>query len=75
MGLNRGFGGKMPCPICLVGPDQLLDVNKTYDLRTAEAIQLLFEQAKNMNISEAEELFKKYGLRAVQVSLRLLILY
>lgn len=70
MALIRGFGGKCPCPICLVPDTKLSDLSKKFELRTTETMQTLYEDAKGKRtISEGEEMFKEAGLRAIYVRL------
>ncbi|KAH7903322.1 hypothetical protein BJ138DRAFT_1020830, partial [Hygrophoropsis aurantiaca] len=64
MALIRGFGGKCPCPVCLVPEDELFDHSKTHPLRTIDGVQellALYDQDR----AAGEELLKKQGLRPI----------
>ena len=68
MSLIRGFGGKLPCPICLIPSEKLSDITSIYPLRTSVQSQHIYESAQNLSsASERESLFKDFGLRNVPV--------
>ncbi|KAA1476942.1 hypothetical protein DENSPDRAFT_758082, partial [Dentipellis sp. KUC8613] len=63
MSLIRGFGGKLPCPICLVPSEDLSDLSKVYPLRTSIQSSQLVNQGKSLTRAEHEQILKKQGLR------------
>ncbi|KDQ51821.1 hypothetical protein JAAARDRAFT_62330 [Jaapia argillacea MUCL 33604] len=65
MSLIRGFGGKCPCPICLVPAEQLSDLTTKYPLRTSVNMQYLYEKTERMTREAGEILLKKYGLQQI----------
>lgn len=68
MSLTRGFGGKRPCPICLVPDTKLSDLSHDYEPRTAERMQEVLAAANGMDRkSDGDDLLKSYGLRRVEV--------
>lgn len=68
MALTRGFGGKLPCPICLVPGDKLSDLSRDYEPRTTERMRGVLEMAKNMDRkSDGDDILKSYGLRRINV--------
>ncbi|KAI0309431.1 hypothetical protein OF83DRAFT_1166855 [Amylostereum chailletii] len=48
MSLIDGFGGKLPCPICLVPKDQLSDLHTISELRTATESQAIVKHAREL---------------------------
>ncbi|KAF8896734.1 hypothetical protein CPB84DRAFT_1681981 [Gymnopilus junonius] len=66
MTLIRGLGSNGPCPVCLVPPDELADLSKTFNLRTKENMMKIYKQAQELNATDKEELLKIYGLRDVE---------
>ena len=70
MSLIRGTKAKSPCPICLVKNDELVDLTKTWPLRTAAHSQELVQQARgHKRVKDREALLSAYGLRNVNVSI------
>jgi hypothetical protein len=69
MALTRGFGGKLPCPICFVPKDKLADISMTWPLRTAANTQEIIKVARSLNGADRESSLSKYGLRDINVSL------
>ena len=67
MTLIRGLGSKAPCPVCLVPGDQLTNLSETFEQRTKENMQKIYEDAKELNAMDKEELLKTFGLREVEV--------
>ncbi|KAH9007984.1 hypothetical protein EDB83DRAFT_2509248 [Lactarius deliciosus] len=66
MSLIRGTKAKSPCPICLVKNDELVDLTKTWPLRTATHSQELVQQARgHKRVKDHEALLSTYGLRNV----------
>ncbi|KAH9061804.1 hypothetical protein EDB83DRAFT_2506592 [Lactarius deliciosus] len=66
MSLIRGTKAKSPCPICLVKNDELVDLTKTWPLRTAAHSQELVQQARgHKRVKDREALLSAYGLRNV----------
>jgi hypothetical protein len=73
MALTRGVSSLFPCPICLVGRDQLADFTKTWPLRTAANAQEILQEARGLtNAQEREALLSSQGLRDINVSTSLL---
>lgn len=69
MALTRGFGGKCPCPICLVSPEDLADLSKICTLRTAQTMRSTLERACEEQLArEKEAVLKSVGLRGVEVN-------
>ena len=68
MGLNCGFMGLQPCPVCHVPKDQLHDCAKSWPLRTGRETQKLITDAQALNAAQGEEILKAYGIRPVDVS-------
>jgi len=67
MALIRGQKAKCPCPVCLVPNTQMSD-GSTHTHRTTESMQGVFRKAAAMRSkTQQDELFKKYGLRNVEV--------
>ncbi|KAF8899527.1 hypothetical protein CPB84DRAFT_1815674 [Gymnopilus junonius] len=66
MTLIHGLGSNGPCPVCLVPPDELADLSKTFNLRTKENMMKIYKQAQELNATDKEELLKIYGLRDVE---------
>lgn len=67
MGLNRGFMGLKPCPVCNVGKDELHDCGKSWPLRSGPETQEIIEKSRKLNSTQAEDLLKVHGLRAIDV--------
>lgn len=64
----RGIKGLYPCPVCLVPQDKQGDHTETYDLRSTESMQQVFEDARSQTTREAEEgLLKAVSLRPIEV--------
>ena len=68
MGLNRGFMGLQPCPICHVPKDQLHDCAKSWPCRTGLETQKLITDAQALNATQGEEILKANGIRPIDVS-------
>jgi hypothetical protein len=69
MALTRGTRSKRPCPICLVGADELANITKTSTLRTILDTQRLVQQARGIQrISERDKVLSEHGIRDVDVS-------
>jgi hypothetical protein len=68
MGLNRGFMGLQPCPVCHVPKDQLHDCAKSWPCRTGLETQKLVAEARKLNAAQGEEILKANGIRPVDVS-------
>jgi hypothetical protein len=68
MSLTRGYGGKLPCLICLVPEKKLVHVSRTWPLRTAVHTQQLLNEARALNKTGCESLLSQYGLRNIDVS-------
>ncbi|KAF8887634.1 hypothetical protein CPB84DRAFT_1749688 [Gymnopilus junonius] len=66
MTLICGLGSNGPCPVCLVPPDELADLSKTFNLQTKENMMKIYKQAQELNATDKEELLKIYGLRDVE---------
>ncbi|KAF8871312.1 hypothetical protein CPB84DRAFT_1903942 [Gymnopilus junonius] len=60
MTLIHGLGSNGPCPVCLVPPDELADLSKTFNLRTKENMMKIYKQAQELNATDKEELLKIY---------------
>jgi hypothetical protein len=69
MSLIRGYGGKLPCPVCLAPEDKLADISATWPPRTAAQTQQLIKEARTLNRSDSEAHLSSYGIRDVDVSL------
>lgn len=68
MALIRGFGGKCPCPICLVPDTQLSNLSERFELRTTETMQALVVSANSQDkVADGEEILKAAGLRKIDV--------
>jgi hypothetical protein len=67
MGLNRGFMGLKPCPVCHVPKLQLHDFSKSWPLRTGLETQKIIAQSKTLKAGEGEQLLKSYSLRPIDV--------
>jgi hypothetical protein len=68
MGLNLGWGGKFPCPICLVPLDEQSDLAKVHPLRTSETMQKELNDACGNRLAEdCEHHLKNFGLRNIDV--------
>ena len=68
MGLNCGFMGLQPCPVCHVPKDQLHDCAKSWPRRTGLETQKLIADARALNAAQGEEILKANGIRPVDVS-------
>ena len=69
MSLIRGTKSKSPCPICLAKNDELVDLTKTWPLRTTAYAQEVIQQARGFRrVKDREALLSKHGLRNVDVS-------
>ena len=73
MSLIRGYGGKLPCPICLAPEEKLSDVTATWPLRTAAQTQQVLKEAQALNRRDSEAHLSSYGIRNVDVRLFQLI--
>jgi hypothetical protein len=70
MALIRGVRSLFPCPICLVPQDLQWDLSKEFPLRTqADSRNIFLEAMDKPNVEQRDAHLKKYGLRAVEVSL------
>ena len=69
MALIRGFGGKCPCPVCLIKEEELADLTVQAPLREGSNIQDLHEEVNSLPRAQQEEAFKNQGLRQIEVSL------
>jgi hypothetical protein len=70
MALIRGVRSHFPCPICLVPQDLQWDISKEFPFRTqADSRNIFLEAMDKPNIEQRDAHLKKYGLRAVEVSL------
>ena len=67
MGLNRGFRGLKPCPICYVGKDELHDCSKSWPLRNGLETQKIIEKSRKLGSTQGENLLKDHGLRPIDV--------
>jgi hypothetical protein len=67
MGLNRGFMGLKPCPVCYVGRNELHDCGKSWPLRDGRETHKIVEESRNLSSAKGEELLKAHGLRAIDV--------
>ncbi|KAF8956317.1 hypothetical protein BDZ97DRAFT_1907242 [Flammula alnicola] len=67
MGLNRGFMGLEPCPICHVPKDALHDCGKVWQLRSGAETEKIIAESRVLNAKEGEELLKANGLRAIDL--------
>ena len=67
MGLNRGFRGLKPCPICYVGKDELHDCGKSWPLRSGLETLRIIENSWKLGLTQGEDLLKAHGLRAIDV--------
>jgi len=68
MGLNRGFLGLQPCPVCHAQKDQLHDCANCWAYRTGLETQKLIADARALNAKRGEEILKANGIRPVDVS-------
>jgi hypothetical protein len=69
MSLIRGTKSKWPCPICLVKSDELVDITRTWPLRSADQNQNLVQRARNLQrATDREKLLSEFGIRDVDVS-------
>ena len=66
MSLIRGFKGARPCPVCLVPTEELTNVEKTFERRTAKIAQDIVWD-RSLNLGQKEALLKPQGLRNVEV--------
>ncbi|KAA1480182.1 hypothetical protein DENSPDRAFT_752684, partial [Dentipellis sp. KUC8613] len=66
MSLIRGFGGKLPCPICLVPSNDLSNLSKFYPLRTSEGSKALVKKGQTLKRSAHNKILKKFGLRNIE---------
>ena len=67
MTLIRGLGSKAPCPVCFVPRDQLTNLSETFEQQTKENMWKIYEDTKELNAMDKEELLKTFGLREVEV--------
>ena len=67
MTLIRGLRSYAPCPVCLVPGNKLADLSETFELRTKGKMREIFEQARELNAMDKDELLKEYGLRDIEV--------
>ena len=67
MALIRGQNSDFPCPVCLVPNECQHDLSTKYDMRSADSMKTVYENADDLNAKEGEELLKSFGLRAVEV--------
>jgi hypothetical protein len=67
MGLNRGFMGLKPCPVCHVPKNQLHDFGKSWALRNGHETQKIIAESKTLKAAEGEQLLKSNGLRPIDV--------
>lgn len=67
MTLIRGLGSYAPCPVCLVPGDKLADLSETFELRTKDKMEEIYNKAQELNAEGKEELLKKFGLRDIEV--------
>ena len=68
MGLNHGFLGLQPCPVCHAPKDQLHDCANYWSYRTGLETQKLIADAQALNAKQGEEILKANGIRPVDVS-------
>jgi hypothetical protein len=68
LALIRGLHGRCPCPICLVEEGSLSDLSTVYPERSEEHVKALVEKPETKGAKE--DILKKYGLRAVKVSIQ-----
>ena len=69
MALIRGFGGKCPCPVCLIKEEDLSDLTVQAPLRAGLDVQNLHKGVNSLPRAQQEEAFKNQGLRQIEVSL------
>ena len=67
MGLNRGFMGLEPYPVCHVPKDQLQDCAKPWPRRSGCETQKLVAEARALNAAQGEEILKSNGIRPIDV--------
>ena len=67
MGLNRGFMGLKPCPVCYVGKDELHDCGKSWPLRNGLETIKIIENSRKLGLAKGEDFLKAHGLRAIDV--------
>lgn len=74
MAAIRGTNSAHPCPVCLVGKEELSNLVATPILRTPEAMKSVYNSAQQAIIvpgtgkaKAKDQLLKQYGLRDVEV--------
>ncbi|TFK46324.1 hypothetical protein OE88DRAFT_1715060 [Heliocybe sulcata] len=65
MALIRGAKALHPCPICLIPAEEILDLSRTWPLRTTSTMMQEYEKAQTMNKTDADQHLKQFGLRAI----------
>ncbi|KAI0033052.1 hypothetical protein K488DRAFT_48524 [Vararia minispora EC-137] len=65
MALIRGFGGKRPCPVCLVPTEELSNLLNRHPERSRLQSHALIQHVRNadLNAGERDNLLSNYGLR------------
>uniref|UniRef100_A0A8H7Y2E1 Uncharacterized protein n=1 Tax=Psilocybe cubensis TaxID=181762 RepID=A0A8H7Y2E1_PSICU len=66
MALIRGTNSNFPCPRCLVPHENLTDFTTIYPLRSAKEMGDIFDEAQELNKTDADKLLQMYGLRNVE---------
>ena len=67
MGLNCGFMGLKPCPVCHVPKDQLHDCAESWPYCTGLETQKLVAEAQALNPAQGEEILTANGILPVDV--------
>jgi hypothetical protein len=67
MGLNRGFKGLQPCPICHVPKDELHNFGESWPLRTGCETEEILTKVRTLNAKNREENLKANGICPVAV--------
>ncbi|KAF8802160.1 hypothetical protein BYT27DRAFT_7261276 [Phlegmacium glaucopus] len=66
MALVWGVNSKYPCLICLIPGDELTNISDEFPLWMSDEMQRIYEEAQELNATEAEDLLKGFGLRDVE---------
>jgi hypothetical protein len=68
MTLNRGFGGKRPCPKCMIPAKELSEATKKFPGCTTASMSHVYHDANCQRLAtEKEEILKANGIRGVEV--------
>lgn len=70
MALIRGINSSFPCPICLVSGAELSDLLQPIKLCKTEDMKQIYNEAQALPAGEKDTKLKGYGLRDVEVCIR-----